>query len=128
MQNEFKNLYLNSQALDQQLKSSIKMVKKFKEAMKMKLKLWKSYYTFEDILNIMHNTDEITKELGYYNITLSYKIDSQIIVLQSNIDPCLKVSEKFFDNLLTTKAFNWSKKIQEEYKKYVQNSKSKNTT
>lgn len=128
MQNQLRNTNLTTEELKYELKKSLKMCKQLREAMKMKLKLWKTYYTAGDVKDYLQYSDALKKELEPYYMEIDFVFGTSIIVLRSTIDPEFEVAETFFDDMFSDIALEYKDKIREEYKQYVQNSKSKNTT
>lgn len=78
----------------QNLQESIRVVKKFRQAMKNSLKAIQRTYTYEQFLSEFINSSELTDTADKLNCKLILPIGSRILTMQSNADSTLKASVK----------------------------------
>ena len=117
-----------AEEINEKLIDSIYMIKNFKKLLSLHLRMWKCYYTYNEFIAENLHNNQIESFLKKYDLSLSYCHWSNTITLFSNLDNDLKVSEEFFNDLLTDKAHNYFEKTHKEYKDYVYNAQGKNKT
>lgn len=110
-----------AEEINEKLIDAINTVKSFKKLLSIHLRMWKCYFTFDELRKEHLKNDQINKFLKAYNLSLTYYTWSTKVTLFSNLDPELKVSEEFFENLLTDEAHTYFERTHKEYKNYVTN-------